>query len=300
MEFKKKYLFMVPFTLMFFVLSVSTIVNINEYTIKGLLGDNFPLLLAVGFWVLEFIKYDEVNKDAETSGARKRLLPSDTNVIPFVIVFMIYFIVPTITLVIDEAFGFNQAFFLASMVFAIIPFCVFLTLNLLKLDFEFVKNNIYKYISYILLFSVALFGLNILLNIIYYIFDLQMMSANEESINDTLNTLPTFSKALFIIYLVIGAPILEELLFRGFPFQPNVKKRINYVIAIAISLVFAFFHYIASFDPDLLKFTDPISVLWPYFMMSMVFSVSYIESDYNLLVPIGIHALNNFSALVLY
>ncbi len=300
MEFRKKYIFMIPFTLLFFYFFIGSLITINEFTVKEFVGNNFPFLLSIGFWVLEFIKYEEVNKDSTTSGDNKRLLSSDTALIPFLAVFAIYFIAPYISYSIDSALGLDQTFYLISTIFIIIPVCIYLTQQLLKIDLEYIKENLFKYISYILIFSVALFGLNIVLNIVYYIFDLQLSGANEESINTTLRTLPTFNKMLFIIYIIIGAPILEEFIFRGLILQPTVSKVRNYVIAIAVSLVFAFFHYVASFDPELLEFTDPISVFVPYFVMSMVFCSSYIESDYNLLVPIGIHALNNFTALALY
>ncbi len=300
MEFRKKYIFMIPFTLLFLVISVESLVFIGDYSIREFIGNIFPLGLAIGFWILEFLKYEEVNKETETSGVKKRLLPPEKAVVPFVIVFAIYFILPSIAYAIDEALGLNQTISIVSMVFIIAPICVFLTLKLLKLDFEYIKDNTYKFISYILMFTVALFGLNIVINILYYIFDLQISGANEESINSTLNALPTFTKMIFIIDVIIAAPIVEELIFRGFPLQPVASKTANYIVAIAVSLVFAFLHYVASFDPNLLEFTDPISVFVPYFAMSMVFCTAYIQSDYNLLVPIGIHILNNFSALVIY
>lgn len=298
MEFRKKYFIAMPLSILFLYIGLYSTIYINEYSVSAYLGNLFPLLLATAFWIIEKLKYDEVNRNDTTSKSFKRELPRGETSFAFLIVFILYFFIPPIAYNIDAKIGGNEILVYIVILFALVPLCIYVLRELFKIDIKVAKENIYKYISLLLLFSIILIGVNVCISIIYEIFDLQLVGANEDSINDTINTAPVIAKILFILYVLIGAPILEELVFRGVVINHNDTRIVNIIGAVLISLLFAFLHYSASYDADLKTFTDPFSVFIPYFMMSLVFCASYIKSDFNLLIPIGVHMLNNIQALV--
>ncbi len=298
MEFRKKYLFAIPFSALFLILAIDGLVLVRDYSLSGIYGSIFPLVLVIGFWLLEYYKSDEVNTETVTSGEIKRdTLPAWETYVPYIFVLLFYFFIPVFGSMFDyifaEMLGNDEPgilFLYLSMLFGVIPLSALIMFKLLKIDIAHFKENFYKYLSILLYYSILLFGINILVNIVFILFDLNISGTNEESINESLSTLAPLSKIVFMLYIVIGAPILEESIFRGLPINVYWNKYVNFLAAIAISVLFAFMHY---------SFSDPISVLVPYIVMSMVFCMSYINSGYNILIPIALHFVNNFSALLL-
>ena len=83
----------------------------------------------------------------------------------------------------------------------------------------------------------------------------------------------------FIVLAVAGAPITEELVFRGV-FLPTLTRRLGvWYAAAAVSLIFALVH-------------THLPTLLPLFVISLAFSLGYILTG-SILVPIFMHALFN-------
>ena len=86
-------------------------------------------------------------------------------------------------------------------------------------------------------------------------------------------------EAAFVVIAVAGAPLTEELIFRGV-FLPTLARQLGvWHAAAAVSLIFALVHL-------------HLPTLLPLFVISFAFSVGYILTG-SILVPILMHALFN-------
>lgn len=179
-----------------------------------------------------------------------------------------------------------------SQILKLILVLVFLKLRSKKFNHQYgltyIKNknldsDFYKIIT--IAFGVAGFG-NILLSVFLKIFE------NNDYINTTLETLETmlnynstFEYLVLFASVVIIAPILEELLFRGILFS-ETKKYLNVTAAIVINgLCFAIYH---------MNIIQGINT----FFMGMVLSYVYYYRR-NIKEAIAIHMINNFIAMVM-
>lgn len=179
-----------------------------------------------------------------------------------------------------------------SQILKLILVLVFLKLRSKKFHHQYgltyIKNknldsDFYKIIT--IAFGVAGFG-NILLSVFLKIFE------NNDYINTTLETLETmlnynstFEYLVLFASVVIIAPILEELLFRGILFS-ETKKYLNVTASMVINgLCFAIYH---------MNIIQGINT----FFMGMVLSYVYYYRR-NIKEAIAIHMINNFIAMVM-
>ncbi|WP_308750361.1 type II CAAX endopeptidase family protein [uncultured Anaerococcus sp.] len=179
-----------------------------------------------------------------------------------------------------------------SQILKLILVLVFLKLRSKKFHHQYgltyIKNknldsDFYKIIT--IAFGVAGFG-NILLSVFLKIFE------NNDYINTTLETLETmlnynstFEYLVLFASVVIIAPILEELLFRGILFS-ETKKYLNVTASMVINgLCFAIYH---------MNIIQGINT----FFMGMVLSYVYYYRR-NIKEAIAIHMVNNFIAMVM-
>lgn len=88
-----------------------------------------------------------------------------------------------------------------------------------------------------------------------------------------------WSRAGFLLLAVAGAPLCEELVFRGLAFPFAVKHFGLWPAAIAVSAVFALIH-------------THVPTLVPLFCLGMAFAVSYTVTG-SLAVPVIVHAIFN-------
>lgn len=93
--------------------------------------------------------------------------------------------------------------------------------------------------------------------------------------------------------LIIG--LVEELFFRGFLFGQIYKHtRLGFISAIIIgALIFASGHLYQSQDS-----TELVGIFFVTFMGAVLFAWLYVEWNYNLWVPIFLHALMNLAWLI--
>lgn len=105
----------------------------------------------------------------------------------------------------------------------------------------------------------------------------------------------TFSHPLYFILamtsIVILAPIIEELLFRGF-LQTYIRQHLGRVQAIIItSVCFAFFHYAAG------QGLGNISIILSLFVLSLFIGFIY-EKQGSLIAPMVLHAAFNTISVI--
>jgi len=162
--------------------------------------------------------------------------------------------------------------------------------KVLALDFRKFKNNFAKYSLMIVLGFVAIIVFGNIISIIYELLGITGDSANQSVIESALRS---NARPFMFIMIVFFAPFFEEMIFRKFLIGTLVEKmRLNKWIVFTISAVlFAGIHVIG----------DPASwvFFFQYLVLSVIITLSYIISSYNIYVPIGIHLLNNLLSFLL-
>lgn len=125
-----------------------------------------------------------------------------------------------------------------------------------------------------------------IINLIFGMFALSLFCFFDSSFFGDLNfsSLSGWALVVDIIITSICVPISEELIFRGVIFN-TLNNRMNFVYAMIISSVlFALFH----------GFGRIITT----FLFGLCLCILYLKTD-NILIPIIIHAINNFVACLL-
>lgn len=140
------------------------------------------------------------------------------------------------------------------------------------------------FFSYIRYWFIAI-GLMLISNIIINLITSIDTSSNQKSIIETLSKAPLYT----IIVTVIGAPILEELVFR-LSFRKMFKTDILFIILSGI--FFGFMH--VSSPSSLLE----LLFIIPYSIPGCIFAYVLTKSN-NIFVPIGLHFIHNLSMILL-
>ena len=216
-----------------------------------------------------------------------------------------------------------------SLMLAISNFAIYLTLaaSLLPFSFKFFKHDILKFrgnikrnlliifISFIVMI-ISTYIVSILINFTLIIgnnlgiigdkyIDPNATSENQQLIISMMTD--SFASAVFtIIPTVIMAPILEEIIFRKAIFGLSNKFPILRVIIAAI--IFASIHIVSGIINNSLYIMlgeekiDSIIVemiyFFSYFSGALILCFAYYISDYNIIVTIIIHFLNNLLSTI--
>ncbi len=122
---------------------------------------------------------------------------------------------------------------------------------------------------------------NILGQIVMRLTDNAQMT-NQDSIQSTLKLMPIF----MIVYGMLVAPVLEEIIFRGYIFKKWFPHHDYWALAVS-SILFALLH----------QGITPGSFII-YGGMSFVFGLAYLYNGKNLKYSIALHLFNNFFALL--
>lgn len=176
----------------------------------------------------------------------------------------------------------NIASFLASLIILIL-IIVFLGKNILR-DFKIFKKDIKHHLGGIVFGFIVLVIINTLFTRLYTLFGIEGTSDNQESILLALK-----SNTAFLIYLsvVLLAPVVEEVIFRKC-IHGIVEEKFNLAKIFSVlisSVIFASMHAIDVF-------------FFSYLAMAIVLGLSYTLFKNNIIVPIGIHFLNNATILI--
>ncbi|WP_373385093.1 CPBP family intramembrane glutamic endopeptidase [Vagococcus fluvialis] len=111
-----------------------------------------------------------------------------------------------------------------------------------------------------------------------------LTAASSSKVRNEGGTIEYHSSFLLILGVIILAPILEEIVFRGLMRQLIANKYCYIVIS---SLLFSMIH-----SPENSYLFIGI------FISGVLFSLSYIKTN-NLVIPICIHLINNLTAIFL-
>ncbi len=175
----------------------------------------------------------------------------------------------------------------ASCVSHLLGITVFIIMygSLIKKDAINYKNQWLKNTLFIVIGFIMLYALTYLMGYIYFLlgFDEDDTSQNQQTIISILNS---NGKIYMIIYSVILAPILEEIVFRKLFYtalRENTKLPM-WAIVLIISTVFAFIHV-----------SDIESIVYfpQYFVLALIITLSYALTKENIFVSLGLHFLNN-------
>jgi len=160
-------------------------------------------------------------------------------------------------------------------------------------------------LTYVVFFILNI-ACNIILNAIFGVAD-DYTSTNQDKLENNLTSKNKGTKFFYIFYTCIGAPILEEFVFRSIIFKvinwsgKKVQEKLKFIgIIIRIlaflisSFLFAFAHFGLSFDV-LIK---EIRTFPSYFLMGLAFAFAYNRDNY-ILASILTHMLNNTVSTVL-
>ncbi|KXT75846.1 CPBP family intramembrane glutamic endopeptidase [Streptococcus sp. DD12] len=105
---------------------------------------------------------------------------------------------------------------------------------------------------------------------------------NQDAIRSSLRALPVFT----LVYTALVAPVIEEIIFRGFIFKKWFPHHDYWALAVS-TILFALLH--RAFTPG--SFIT-------YGGMSLIFGLVYLKNGKNLKYSIGLHLFNNFWALL--
>lgn len=175
-----------------------------------------------------------------------------------------------------------------SQILAIIAFVVLFKKIVID-DAKQFKEKLLKYIIIIVVAAALMYCAMLLVDFIYEKIGLgDETSKNQEHI---INALHGKQNYIVIIYTIIIAPIIEEVIFRKLLF--NTLKQYTKIpvwgIVVIISAVFAFIHVT---DMESFKFF-PV-----YFVPAFIITSAYAMTKENLYVSIGLHSINNFISVL--
>ncbi|WOO86683.1 type II CAAX endopeptidase family protein [Mollicutes bacterium LVI A0039] len=161
----------------------------------------------------------------------------------------------------------------------------------IKQVFSSVGMYFVKIIGYFALFWMATAFFNIL---DYALFPtlIEEVGENQEMIESAL----TWNFSLWMVFAIcIGAPIIEEYVFR-YGFIKKLLYGLNkYVAAIIAAFIFSFMHIGFAQITDISMF---VHLMLGYMGQALVFGIVYVRED-NLIYPITIHFLGNAQAVLI-
>lgn len=158
---------------------------------------------------------------------------------------------------------------------------IFIGLKLTKIHFKkdlFCKNR--SKASFVGMACLACIGIGMVSSIIYLIYS-SLLGAGGVTIPEPDFNLPannTFMLVLFLSYVCVIGPILEEVIFRGIILK-TMQKYGNFTAVITTSILFAMFHL------NLVQFAQPI-------LIGIILGFVTIKSD-SIIPAIFIHIFNN-------
>ena len=170
-----------------------------------------------------------------------------------------------------------------------------------------ISNSMKNFNNRMLITIIKGYAINYILlvvfNKIYEMFNVKVLeSSNEVAVQDLISTMPMLQMTFMV---AIFAPIVEELVFRAATIhiftgvKGRFKSKKQKIIALFLAVsVFALIHVTAELVSGI-DLMGIISVATPYIILSAVITYFYVKSNYNIFVAIGIHFLNNSTALLL-
>lgn len=167
-----------------------------------------------------------------------------------------------------------------------------------KNDWKFTLKKVGLGIVYV---YVASYACNILLTLLQITQD----SENQDAIVGMLTSSNSFAIVLYILVLVILAPIVEELIFRKAMFGYMKKFNLSKTKKILISgIIFGGIHVATAILSMIIESASIKEIITevilgiPYCVMGIILSYTYADSDENMAVPTLIHMFNNALSVI--
>ena len=154
----------------------------------------------------------------------------------------------------------------------------------LKLDWNRLKKGNWILCGFIGLFLILFIGTSLSLLVLK---GNSEQSSNQQYI-ESIST-PIITNILPLV-IVLLAPILEEILFKGYLIKTLSTKWNRYLLAILSIFLFSAMH---------LHSITEIKAIIPYFAISFITTFYFFKKDHNIWYPIIIHVLNNLLAQII-
>lgn len=148
-------------------------------------------------------------------------------------------------------------------------------------------------IMYILISTVLVIALSSILSNIAYNLNNNKITQNEQLLFELFKSMP-----LIQIMLVLTAPFVEELVFRGAIFSLLGKKFEYFALAIS-SLIFAGLH-LSNNLIDFLVYLLPGLLLGIIYVHSKKYFKNQYNNQYIIVIPTMVHFINNFISVIIY
>ena len=148
-----------------------------------------------------------------------------------------------------------------------------------------------------------MYGANVAYNILLQILNVTSSSANQDAVNKVVLQNPV----LGFLFVVVAAPLFEEIVFRLGIFRAFTKrgKKMEFVGVIVTTIAFALIHMVASVEavfadpanPDWSILLSDLSSLPSYLIGAFFLTFAYYKSK-NFLTPILMHMAWNFIGFI--
>ena len=165
---------------------------------------------------------------------------------------------------------------------------------------ELKQGNTWKWIG---IGFALMYGLTLVYSILLEVFELTSTSTNQDSVNNIIVENPI----LGFLFVVVAAPLFEEIIFRFGIFRAftNKSKKTEIIGVVVTTLLFAFVHMTATIET---VFADPSNPDWEVFKSDMLSLPSYLIGAFsltfayykskNLITPMLMHMAWNFMAFI--
>jgi membrane protease YdiL (CAAX protease family) len=145
------------------------------------------------------------------------------------------------------------------------------------------KTNVKRYMKTVLIGFAFMFGISIVIGLIYQFIGITDTSVNQEQLNRILEG-TLFDQISLVLFAVFFAPIVEEIVFRKAFFGFFRDTKVNrWIIIVLSSFVFGFVHVALALDFEQIFYYAGLGLILGYFY----------DRTGNIIIPIGIHLLHN-------
>ncbi|MEC9484788.1 MAG: CPBP family intramembrane glutamic endopeptidase [Candidatus Izemoplasma sp.] len=154
-----------------------------------------------------------------------------------------------------------------------------------KTEWRKAINNKIQVLMFIVIGFGAMLGASTIAGIIMYILNVTDTSVNQAQLNLLISSGTTFDQIALLIFAVLLAPPVEELVFRKaiFDLLERIKIKEPFVVILLSGIIFGFIH-VAS---------DNWIQIVSYALLGVVLALLYHYSNKKLFIPIVVHMLFN-------
>ncbi len=131
-----------------------------------------------------------------------------------------------------------------------------------------------------------MYGLNFVVSLLLALLQIQGTSDNQQTVDMTFQLMPVVTTFTVLVF----APIVEEVVFRGVIYRSIRQKSSFLVASLVSSILFALLHFSGSMAD--------IPYLLVYGTLGWIMCYSYNKSK-TIYAPIAVHFVNNFIAILM-